>query len=526
MNVSPLPRELLHLIFHEVRLESPEALRAVSLANRELHFVSEPYLNYTLVVNIGNGLRAQEICLRLRNDAQFRSFVKDLRVIAKRSLYGETQIFGIVSDLLAIFRECYPWLLKEFRWSVNIDLRPSQLETISKVLPDCSIFLDMYQGGPIPKTPKLVSVNAVVHLDSDPLNHLQPLLVNAPELRCLKVTQGAAPVGAPLPPFLESAVHPELVGQPFPALEELTISNFSKTINVNGLVSFSRIHTLEIHECSSCRLLLYKTLHPIGTVMPLLRHLTISLQYVDSLVYRYLVERLLSETALGLHSIVLLGRFHSLATLIVEFHGHTLRKLVLHEPEWCREPQRQLISASALESIARECTVLEELHIDVDITESKDAFKVSDSGLLPILAHPSSFRTLRSLTLTTLLGIHEKIDGRNDEICEPSMSASEARTPLFHLFSVRPGLKNLTLHVGEDRQLNIISRYRGESRWREWESHHRYVLGVERVLNGDVRGFTRRGNRGDMETYLIDDEGKWTPDGQCVYCSTHPSSCR
>lgn len=207
--------------------------------------------------------------------------------------------------------------------------------------------------------PTLVSLMADVHMISDPLASFQPVLLRAPRLRKLDIAGHRPRPSNPLPSnpprFLrydlmaaEGLTASEVGKAAYPALEELTQrhlmwSGEGAEVCLSEM-RWDRLRRLELLHGEASAFL--RACTPARDSLSALKEFAIDRWYAieEARQRRWLLDGLaafLASTAVGLHELRLEGPWRELVPVIAEYHGRTLRELVLHEHEIALELQTQ-----------------------------------------------------------------------------------------------------------------------------------------------------------------------------------------
>ncbi|KAH9829244.1 uncharacterized protein C8Q71DRAFT_891101 [Rhodofomes roseus] len=394
--------------------------------------------------------------------------------------------------------------LTEVRWDAGLDIPASLIDTTQAAFPGCTFTLDRYAGSALPPMPKLVSLDATVRFRHDPLLQFQPIFLQSPRLRCLRMTPNnrtgcVVPVvqldeleEERAPPFLTYDSTRPLCHMTGPSIEELVLEQMSwsdegATQCLEGM-SWSRLRKLELNRCDAIPLLR-------ACVSPRLPSLsefkfTMWCEDYDEQTCASAVEALHNFlfSASGLEGLHLEGPYHSLVSTIAAHHGPTLQSLVLHEKERREDSQRPTLNTRDLRGLGKSCTTLRHLGIDVDANYSITQDTVSEPATLTsILNSLKHFPALNKLTLYTPIGIAGPETRHSDYrlhllkehagfIMLPDIGDASAI-----LIGRRGKLQTIVVNIGEqDRQMGIGY----PAPWVLWERDNRTQLTLERAVPG------------------------------------------
>jgi hypothetical protein len=497
--LSILAADILHLICVELRLSSLPDLCSFALTNHAVSSIARVHIFYTLTLRILN-MNTKNRLEMLQANPEWCTFIREIRITGQAE-YRNTK-----------FEESHVWALIEvgrargelrpmrIEWDAHTIVKADLQQALVDAFPSAALFIHLhaYKGDPIPYSPHLISLHAVVHLHTDALWHFKPALLNAPNLCHLKIQQyrsrGCVIMFQPPPPFLQSSTFRESSddSRSLPLLEELEIKyfDFRQDVHFMQRLNWSKLSSLKIDYCRNSTSLLQNLAPQFSSSFPSLRRLRIAehpwfkLGELDDLLMA--LGQILEAFDPGFEELVFVGPFTGLMDVIGVSQGRSLRRLKMHDIESSDgKMERRIAAIRALENMGNRCKYLERLYLDVNSIHSGSGTDVSLRDIHSLLMHTSSssspmFPHLKALTISMPVGIATEIEPSIEQIAEAKAMCSEL---LVGHPEHKRMLKSIRLEIGEQ------GREIGGGRpapWVLWEQGMAHAWAFEKEGDSDA----------------------------------------
>jgi hypothetical protein len=463
--LSILAADILHLICVELRLSSLPDLCSFALANHAVSSIARVHIFYTLALRVTNPNTKNRLEM-LQANSEWCTFIREIQITGEAG-YRDTE--SHVWALIEVGRARGELRPMRIEWDAHTIVKADLQQALVDTFPSAALFVHLhaYKGDPIPYSPHLISLHAVVHLHTDALWHFKPALLNAPNLRHLKIQQyqsrGCVIRVQPPPPFLQSSTFRESAddSRSLPLLEELEIKyfDFRQDVHFMQRLNWSKLSSLKIDYCGNSIGLLQNLAPQFSSSFPNLRQFRItegswywrdkSGELNDLLLA---LGQILEAFDPGFEELVFVGPFTSLMDVIGVSQGRSLRWLKMHDIESAdAKMERKIATTRELENMGNRCKDLEHLYLDVNSIHSGSGTDVSLRDLHSLLMHTSSssspmFPHLKVLTISVPLGIATETAPSVEQIAEAKAMCSEL---LVGRPEYKRMLKSIRLEIGE-----------------------------------------------------------------------------
>jgi len=272
-------------------------------------------------------------------------------------------------------------LTRAVRWRSSLAAHPALLTSLEEHFPNLELNVEIPWLTPaaLRSSPLMHSLH--VHFGPNELDtaktsplltHVQTQIMDSPNLIELSMKVGS--MGCVI--FDVDPKFARLKGKRFPPLEKLTLEAFPLSVkNVDYWMrnmDWSQIGNLDLRAIDEPTYLLNESMK-LAYGLPQLKALRIELPWFgdakDTRDFEDTFRRFLDAPRdTGLSEIALEGDYQPYLQVILDRHGTTLRKLLLHAPERAYEPQREMLSALELSDLGRRAPNIAAISVDINRT--------------------------------------------------------------------------------------------------------------------------------------------------------------